>query len=129
MATSYNLNITEPVMVAEVIRSYEFREYKPVTRANLNDAGKITMDVNQRNMHTLPSEANLFFEGKLLKTDGTSYADTDAVTLTHNGLMHLFSSITCSLSNKIIESVTNTGQATTMFGMLEYQNDFQLAQG
>ena len=43
--------------------------------------------------------------------------------------MHLFSSITYSLSNKIIESVTNTGQATTMFGMLKYPNDFQLTQG
>ena len=63
MATSYNLNIAEPVMVDEAIRSYEFREYKPATRANLNDAGEITMDVNQGNMHTLPSEAYLFFEG------------------------------------------------------------------
>ena len=78
-------------------------------------------------MFTLPSEAYLFFEGRLLKTDGSSYADTDAVTLTHNGIMHLFNNITYSLSNTIIESVTNTGQATTMFGMLKY--DFQLAQG
>ena len=41
MATSYNLNITEPVMVDEAIRGYEFREYEPATRANLNTAGDI----------------------------------------------------------------------------------------
>ncbi|XP_065651183.1 uncharacterized protein LOC136079373 [Hydra vulgaris] len=37
--------------------------------------------------------------------------------------------ITYQLSNQVIEAVYYPGQATTMLGMLNYANDFQLAQG
>ncbi|XP_065672210.1 uncharacterized protein LOC136090034 [Hydra vulgaris] len=77
----------------------------------------------------IPSKAYLLFEGQLVKADGTAYANADAVTLTNNGLMHLFSRITYQLSNKEIEVVYYPGQASTMLGMLNYSNDFQLAQG
>src|SRR6218665_3034165 len=53
----------------------------------------------------------------------------DAVALTNNGLMHLFSQISYSLSNQEIEMLFHPGQATTMLGLLKYPNDFQLAQG
>src|SRR6218665_2818103 len=47
----------------------------------------------------------------------------------NNGLMHLFSQISYSLSNQEIEKLFHPGQATTMLGLLKYPNDFQLAQG
>src|SRR6185503_3698201 len=60
---------------------------------------------------------------------GTAYADTDVVSITNNGLMHLFSQIGYSLSNQDMETIYHPGQATTMLGLLKYPNDFTIAQG
>src|SRR6218665_1033163 len=65
----------------------------------------------------------------LTKTDNTAYVNADAVALTNNGLMHLFSQISYSLSNQETETLFHPGQATTMVGLLKHSNDFQLAQG
>ena len=129
MATSEVLNFTETPIVDEGIERYEFHEYEPVARTNLNSAGEIRINVEQQDLFTLPSEAYLLFEGRLTKADGTAYANADAVALTNNGLMHLFSQISYQLSNQDVETVFHPGQATTMLGMLKYPNDFQLAQG
>lgn len=129
MATSEVLNFTETPIVDEGIERYEFHEYEPVARTNLNSAGEIRINVEQQDLFTLPSEAYLLFEGRLTKADGSAYANADAVALTNNGLMHLFSQISYQLSNQEVESVFHPGQASTMLGMLKYPNDFQLAQG
>lgn len=112
------LNITEQPIVDESIEKYEFHEYEPVARSNLNSAGEIRIDVEKQDLFTHPSESYILFEGRLTKADGTAYANTDAVALTNNGLMHLFSQITYSLANQQVESVYHPGQATTMLGML-----------
>ena len=93
MATSDILNITEVPMVDEGIERFEFHEYEPVARTNLNSAGEIGMNIEQQDLFTLPCEANILFESRLAKADGTGYANADAVALTINGLMHLFSQI------------------------------------
>lgn len=129
MATSDVLNFTEQPIVDEGIARLESHEYEPVARTNLNSAGEIRINIELHDLFTLPSEAYLLFEGRLTKADGTAYANADAVALTNNGLMHLFSQITYQLSNQEVESVFHPGQATTMLGMLKYPNDFQLAQG
>ncbi|XP_047135812.1 uncharacterized protein LOC124812902 [Hydra vulgaris] len=77
--------------------------------SNLNDTGEIRIIIKQQYLFALPSEAFLLFKGRLLKADGTAYANADAVSLTSN--------------------VFYPGQATTMLGMLKYPNDFQLVQG
>ena len=129
MATSEIFNLTEPIMMDDGIKRFEYSEYEPKARTNFNTGGNIVIEVNQDNMFTLPSKAYLLFEGRLLKTDETSYANTDSVTLAHNGIMHLFDQVKYSLSNTDIEPVFHTGKATTMLGMLKYPNDYQLAQG
>ena len=43
--------------------------------------------------------------------------------------MHLFNRIEYHLSNELIESINNSGQATTMLGLLKYPDDFPKAQG
>ena len=80
-------------------------------------------------MFTHPAESDIVFEGRLTKTDGTAYANADAVALTNNGLMYLFSNISYRLSSHEIESVHHPGQATTMLGLLKYPDDFSRAQG
>ena len=123
------LNFTEPPIIDESIESYEFYEYEPVVGSNLNGQGEIRIIINNEADYTQPSEAYLLFEGRLTKADGSAYANADAVALTNNGLMYLFSQIKYELSNQEIECLLHPGRATTMIGMLKYSNDFQLAQG
>ncbi|XP_065639696.1 uncharacterized protein LOC136072409 [Hydra vulgaris] len=113
----------------EEIERYEFHDYEPVARTNLSREEEIRINIEQQDLFTLPSETFLLFEGRLLKADKTAYANGDAVSLTSNGIMHLFSQILYQLSNQEVESVYHPDQATTMLGMLKYPNDFQLAQG
>ncbi|XP_065645781.1 uncharacterized protein LOC136076235 [Hydra vulgaris] len=89
----------------------------------------IRINVEQQNLFTLPSEAFLLFEGRLLKADGTPYENADAVSLTNNGIIHLFIQISYQLSNQEVKAVYHPGQATTTLGMFKYSNDFQLVQG
>jgi hypothetical protein len=70
----------------------------------------------------------MLFEGRLTKADNTAFANDNVVALTNNGLMHLFSSISYSLSGQQVESVNHPGQATTMLGLLKYPNGFSKAQ-
>jgi len=123
------LNITETPIVDESIERYEFHEYEPVTGTTLNSAGEIRINIEQQDLFTQPSEAYLLFEGRLTKADDTAYANADAIALTNNGLMYLFSQISYQLSNQDIETVFHPGQATTMLGLLNYPEDFSRAQG
>ena len=79
-------------------------------------------------MFAHPSESYSIFEGRLTKTDGTTY-NADEVALMNNAIMHLFSRIEYHLSNQMIESLNYPGQATTMLGLLKYPDDFSKAQG
>ena len=87
------------------------------------------INIEQQDLSTQPSEAYLLFEGRLTKADNTAYANADAIALTNNGLMYLFSQISYQLLNQDIETVFHPGQATTMIGLLNYTDDFSKAQG
>ena len=128
MANSDVLNFTEEIIVDEEIERFEFHEYEPVS-TNLNNSGEIRINIEQQDLFTLPSEAYLLVEGRLLKADGTSYADTDVVALVNNGIMHLFTQISYQLSNQEVETIYSPGQATTMIGYLKYPVEFQLSEG
>ena len=123
------LYFTEPATVDESIEKYECHEYEPVSRTNLNSAGEIRINIELQDLFTHPAESYLQFEGRLTKADGDLYTNADAVVITHNGLMHLFSQITYSLSNQEVESLYHPGQATTMIGLLKYPDEFCKAQG
>src|SRR6218665_84920 len=123
------LKITDIVLVDETIERYEFHGYEPTARTNLNTAGEIRINIELQDLFSHPSEWYLQFEGRPTKTNNTAYVNADAVAVTNNGLMHLFSQISYSLSNQEIETLFHPGQATTMLGLLKYPNDFQLAQG
>jgi hypothetical protein len=123
------LNVTEVSSVDEGIEKYEVHEYEPAVRSNLNSAGEIRINIESQDLFCHPAESYLLFEGRLVKADGTAYANADAVAIVNNGLMHLFSQISYSLSNQDIETVFHPGQATTMLGLLKYPDDFAKAQG
>jgi len=122
------LRITEQPLTDEGIQRYEWHEYEPVARTNLNSAGEIRINIELQDLYSHPAESYLLFEGRLIKADNTAYANADNATITHNGLMYLFSQMSYLLSNQEIETLFHPGQATTMLGLLKYPNDFQLGQ-
>ncbi|XP_065651236.1 uncharacterized protein LOC136079427 [Hydra vulgaris] len=128
MTTSEVFNFTELIEIDNGIERYEEHEYEPINDTNLNSPGEIRININEQDLLALPSKAYLLFGGQLVKADGTAYANAYAAALTNNSIMHLFNR-TYQLSNQEIEAVYYPGQATTMLGMLNYSNDFQLAQG
>ena len=111
------LKFDEKLLIDESIQQYEYHEYEPQARTNLDSVGEIVININLQDFFTHPCESYLLFEGKLVKQDGTAYTNADAVALTNNGLMYLFSNISYRLSSQEIESIHHPGQTTTMLGL------------
>src|SRR6218665_1807453 len=121
------LRFTEAFITDKGIDRYEWHECNLVVGTNLNSAGEIRLTLESQNTFNHPAESYLLFEGRLTRANGEAYAD--AVALTNNGLMHLFSQISYSLANQDIETIFHPGQATTMLGFLKYPDDFGKVQG
>ena len=124
------LRITEPILKDDSIDKYEEIEYEPVAGTNLNSSGQdIRLTIETQDIFTHPSESYLIVEGRLLKVDNNSYGNNDLISLTNNGIMHLFKHIRYELSGQEIENIVNVGQATTMLGLLKYPDDFSKSKG
>ena len=124
------LRITEPILKDDSIDKYEEIEYEPVVGTNLNSSGQdIRLTIETQDIFTHPSESYLIIEGELRKENDNRYADDDPITLTNNGIMHLFKRIRYDLSGQEIENIMNVGQATTMLGLLKYPDDFSKSKG
>ena len=124
------LRITDPIPKDDSIDKYEEIAYEPVAGTNLNSSGQdIRLAIETQDIFTHPSESYLIIEGRLLKADNNSYGNNDVITLTNNGIMHLFKRIRYELSGQEIENITDVGQATTMLGLLKYPDDFSKSKG
>ena len=124
------LRITDPILSNDSIDKYEDVECEPVAGTNLNSSGAdIRLTIETQDIFTHPSESFLVIEGELKKNDNNRYADDDPITLTNNGIMHLFKRIRYDLSGQEIENIINVGQATTMLGLLKYPDDFSKSKG
>ena len=124
------LRITDPILSGDSIDKYEDIEYGPVAGTNLNSFGTdIRLAIETQDIFTHPSESFLIIEGRLIKGDDTPYDAANLITLTNNGMMHLFKRIQYNLSGQVIESLQHPGQATTMLGLLKYPDDFSKSKG
>ena len=124
------LRITDPIPSDDSIDKYEDIEYEPVAGTNLNSSGAdIRLAIETQDVFTHPSESFLIIEGRLVKDNNNSYGNNDVITLTNNGIMHLFKRIRYDLSGQEIENIINVGQATTMLGLLKYPDDFSKSKG
>ena len=124
------LRITDPIPSDDSIDRYEEIAYEPVAGNNLNASGQdIRLTIETQDIFTHPSESFLIIEGRLLKADNNSYGNNYLITLTNNGIMHLFKRIRYNLSGQEIENIMNVGQATTMLGLLKYPDDFSKPKG
>ena len=68
----------------ESTQSYEYDEYQQITGTLLNNAGHITITIENQDQFCM-------------YTTVTRYADTNLVTLANNGLLYLFSSMKLTL--------------------------------
>ena len=119
------LAIAEESQVDDSIQSYKRFAYLPISGTNLNNANPIVIRVENSDNYFRPCDSELEFEGQVLKADGTKYKKAEAtLTLINNGLMYLFDNIKYELSSTEIESVYQPGQATTMFGLLTKNQNF-----
>ena len=125
------LRITDSILIDNSIEKYEDIVYEPIVGANLNTDGQdIRLTIETQDIFTHPSKSFLIIEGKLTKeADDTVYGDNDSITLTNDGLMHLFKRIRYNLSGQEIKTVAHPGQATTMLGLLKYSDDFSKSKG
>ena len=124
------LRITDPILSDDSIDKHEDIEYEPVAGTNLNSSGAdIRLTIETQDIFKHPSKSFLIIEGRLVKDDDTSYAVADLITLTNDGIMHLFKRIRYHLSGQEIENIMNVGQATTMLGLLKYPDDFSKSKG
>ena len=124
------LRITDPILSDDSIDKYEDVEYEPVAGTNLNSSGAdIRLAIETQDIFTHPSESFLIIEGQLTRENGTAYDPANLITLTNNGIMHLFKRIRYDLSGQEIENIMNVGQATTMLGLLKYPDDFSKSKG
>ena len=124
------LRITDPILSDDSIDKYEDIEYEPVAGTNLNcSSADIRLTIETQAIFTHPSESFLIIEGDLRRNDNNRYADDDPISLTNNGIMHLFKRIWYDLSGQEIENIMNVGQATTMLGLLKYPDDFSKSKG
>ena len=124
------LRITDPIPSDDSIDKYEDIEYEPVAGTNLNSSGAdIRLTIETQDIFTHPSESFLIIEGELRKNDNNRYGDNDPISLTNNGMMHLFKRIRYDLSGQEIESLLHPGQATTMLRLLKYPDDFSKSKG
>ena len=129
------LRITDPILKDDSIDKYEDIAYEPIAGTNLNAPGQdIRLTIETQDIFTYPSESYLIVEGYLEKNlnppNATFYNPaTDLITLTNNGIMHLFKRIRYDLSGQEIENLVHPGQATTMLGLLKYPDDFSKSKG
>ena len=125
------LRITDPILKDDSIDKYEEIAYEHITGSNLNAPGQdIRLTIETQDIFTHPSESYLIIEGQLVRSDnGHAYNAADLITLTNNGIMHLFKRIRYDLSGQEIENIMNVGQATTMLGLLKYPDDFSKSKG
>ena len=125
------LRITDPILKDDSIDKYEEIAYEPIVGTNLNSPGQdIRLTIETQDIFTHPSESYLIIEGDLLRDDnGNRYTHDALITLTNNGIMHLFKRIRYDLSGQDIENIMNVGQATTMLGLLKYPDDFSKSKG
>ena len=100
------LHIQEKPEIDDSIKEYDYVEYQPISGSQLNTSGQITITIENTDDFFYPRHSWLLFEGNLVKNANEAvYEDGDAITLTNNAIMYLFTNIRYSLSGIKIERV------------------------
>ena len=120
------LDIQEKFIEGDAIKSYEYNEYLPTSGSNLNTPGTISIHIESQDEFYHPRRSYLLVEGDIVKaanSDRYGVANND-ITLSNNGVMHLFSNVKYEISGQEIESVNNPGIAGVMMGAAKFPYDY-----
>ena len=125
------LDIAEPYLNDESIKSMQFFEYPPQTQANNNTPShSIRIEINSDAIYTLPSKSYISIEGQIRRAgNNAAYDAADEITLINNAMMYLFDEINYKLNTTTIEQISNPGQTTSMIGYLSQPDDFSTSAG
>ena len=102
-----------------------YDEYQPITGAQVNSAGQITITIENQDQFLHLHNSYLLLEGKVVKDDAndTEYADADLIVFTNNRLFYLFSNMKFTLAGQEVEHVNYPGHATSL-GLASYSSDY-----
>lgn len=118
------LNIEEPLVDDASIFSQQFFPFNPITGTEYNQAGIIQINIENQAEYFLPHKSWLQIDGDMLRDNDQRYVAANDISLTNNGILYCFSNIKYQLGGNEIESVNYPGQATTMMGLLKYENSY-----
>ena len=118
------VRVFDPPDEDDSITEFEYVEYLPNDSSNMDKAGSHLIETRDLDEYLLLHQAKLEVRGRLVKEDGTNYANTDTITLTNNG-WSLFQSLQYQIDNKIVEDVDQyLPQASTIMNLAQYSDDY-----
>ena len=118
------LRVFEPPDEDDSITEFEYIEYLPNDSSNMDKEGYHNIETRDLDEYLLPHKAVLEVRGRLVKENGTNYANTDANTITNNG-WSLFRSLQYQIDNKIVEDVDQyLPQASTIMNLVQFSDDY-----
>src|SRR5882757_2773941 len=119
--TENYLNLTEPIDQAGSVEYIEYHDFIAKKEyLNENGAKQITIDVDLLDEAILLQNSTFIFKVKIVKKDGTEYTDTEHLTFSNNGIMHMFEQVQLKIDGVEIESYNYPGILTTVYGLLKY---------
>src|SRR5271166_651060 len=124
------LDLDEPYDFDDSIKSLKFYKYTPITQADNNATGQISITINNQDTYLLPSKSYISIKGQIKRADNNNaYAAADDIALINNAMMYLFTGIKYELGSTQLESINYPGQITSMLGYLSYPDDFSTSSG
>src|SRR5271166_3521268 len=127
------LDLAEPHLCDDSIRSMKFYEYTPQTQANNNtNCHSISITINNQDIYSLPAKSYISIKGQIRRADNNNAYAADAadeITLINNAMLYLFTAITYELGSTTIETINCPGPTTSILGYLSYPDDFSTSAG
>lgn len=121
------LDILEIPKEDNSITEWKVVTFTPQTQSNNNSPNAINIDINATDSFILPSKSYLLIEGQLRRNTNNIadvYDNDHEVALINNAMMYLFTEIKYSMGGKVLETIINPGQTTSIFGYLRFPDDY-----
>jgi hypothetical protein len=112
------LDVKETTYFDNSIVRAEKHPHLPYASTSFEKNDEIRIPIQQTDIYTLPSNSNIYIEGKV-----TAAKNLSACKLVNNAFTHLFDEIRYELGGKIIDQVRNPGVTSTLKGYVSYNHD------
>ena len=109
MVNEHSLQVLQPVSFDNSIESVQYQVCKPSTIPSLDYGDIIRIEVNNKNLVSIPHHSYLYVSGTVNRHNA-GYVHSMA----YNSLAHLFSTISYELNGNLIDQTLNLGTTTTI---------------